>query len=548
MKRLISAAVVLATLQLAMAAPKPSCPEPSPIPTVTVTASPTPCPTVTVTALPSPAPTVTVTATPSPAPTVTVTATPSPTPTVSVTPSPSPSPSPTLPPISLTQVLDSFERPEFATESDWKAGVTRVILDGQTTSFVLRSANPCTLVGLPGLMKMVPQEITRTSSSAAKAGTYYDPLQPLTASNCVDARYLQLDANQSVTVGDARITVIKKQVKAPAIPSVPLYVEFNNWTMIRGYCNGVYCNAESAGLQGTRLLNDHRITPYKSQAANTLASWQQFVQPFQLGDFFAGAGAVPSYAASIQPQTRPLWAYVRDEPKYYDIATLLTELQGWQTTVPNIKRAVTTPIRHRDLNPQSPTFGKVIDHSADVRNLIDIFIPVAEEFCVETWPNSRDFYPCRDAYVGKELWLYVSNMSHGADTQSHTGAPDLVIDRSAVEEFGFYLLALKYDLKGLLYYNAIEGWEAVRTRDVWVDPYQFGGPGDGLLAYPDRANRVALPSIRMKLLREASQFADIIKAAGMEQQAAALMTTPLNWQRDLKKFMELRDQALARLQ
>lgn len=537
---------IFALLLAAGCVSTPVNPEPQPTVTVTVTPSPEPSPT----AKPSPE------ASPTPTPTPTVA--PSPEPVPSPTPTLVPSPTPTQSGPTTTMALDTWERPEFAQDAQWKPTITRTLLGGQTTSVVLKSTDPCSLTAVPGLQKMIPVTLTRASAPSYKAGTYYDGLRPLTAANCADAKYLQLDVTGTVQVGDARITVIKKQTQAPALPSVPLVVEFNNWTMVRGYCNGGWCQTtpgvETFGKQGTQVLLDHRISPYKTLPSAAF-SWSDYVQPFQLGATFIEWGGVPSYLASIpyQGKLNP-WAYIMDEPKPYEMEELAKRLAAWKAAAPGVKRMVTTPIRHKDLDPSSPTFAKVIPHVSGVKGEIDLYVPVAEHICQETWSGSGDRYPCREEYTaaGVSVGGYVSNMSHGADGGGATGAPDLVIDRSAVEEFGFYLLALKFDLSMLLYYNSIEGWEKSKVvngvetgRDVWTNPYQFGGDGDGLLMYPDRVARKALPSIRLKLIREASQWADTLRAAGMVARAQALMVHSLLFDHDLAKYQQLHAEAMA---
>jgi hypothetical protein len=480
---------------------------------------------------------------PSPSPTVIPSITPSP----SSSPSPSPTPSPTAT-VGKVQVLDTFERPEAAAEAQWKQSITRTILDGQTTSVVVRTSDPCSLASIVGINKMVPMVLTKPSAPTYTAGTYYDPLQPLTSANCVGAKYLQMDLTNTYTIGDAQINVVKKLTKAPVQPTIQLSVEFNNINMLMGYC-GQYCNFETAAFQGLQLLKDHRISPYKGNPGYTSTFFNQYVLPYQLKDVWFAAGSPPAFPA---PSIANLWAYVMDEPGAGQETQLTNLLSNWKFSYPTVKRMVTTPIRHRDLTPTSPTYGKIIDYPASIKDNIDIFSPVAEEFCVETWKGSGDVYPCLGDYAGRQLWLYVSNMAHGNEGAAATGSPDLVIDRTAVEAFGFFVMGLKYNVNGLLYYNSIQGWEVWKTdgtgRDVWLNPYQYGGEGDGLLLYPDRANKIALASIRLKLLREASQTIDIIVAAGLRSEAAALMTNPLVWQRDLSKIEALRTKALSMLQ
>lgn len=482
---------------------------------------------------------------------------PDPIPTVTPSSLPSPSPSPSLIPSSKVQVLDSWDRPETSAAADWKSNTSRVILTGQLESVILRSSAPCELVTVPGIQKMLPLVITNPSAPSYQAGTYYDSLRPLTTANCADAKYLQLDVTSSAQVGDATITIVKK-LQAPATPSVKLDVEFNNWIMVKAYCGGVWCSAEAAGKQATQLLKDHGLSSYKAYPGAAF-SWLDYQYAFNQGSStFVSAGAVSGAAsalAALPASARAPYAYVKDEPSWRDDTALVTLLEDWTRVAPHVEPMVTMSLRRIDYNSTSPTYGKVVNLPPRLLELVKVFTPVAERFCVETWKGSGDWLPCRIDYAAaaKKVRLYISNMSHGADTGPATGAPDLVIDRTAVEAFGFYLLALKYDLDGLLYYNSIQGWDAIPGRDVNVDPYQFGGWGDGLLLMPDRAARLAYPTIRLKLLRAASQWADVMLLAKAKDPAwfaakmAALMRTPLDFERNVSAFRAAYLEAMAKL-
>lgn len=476
---------------------------------------------------------------------------PSPSAVASVLPSPSPVASASPIPVPSTQktfIIEGFERPEFATASQWKPSVTRTILDGQVTSFVLKSSDPCGLVSVPGIQKMMPVTLTKPSAPSYTAGVYYDALFPLTALNCATAKYLQLDASTSVQIGDASIILIRKLTKAPAMPVVPLSVDFNNWTMVLGY-GGSTVSTGTDALQALQLLKNHRMNPYKGQEVANLAGWNQYVLPFAQGPVYMGLHDAPSFTVPVLPDS---YAYIMDEPQIGNTATISTYLKNWKTKAPSVKPMLTTSIRQRDYRQTvggvtNPNFAKLVDWPADIKADVKIFVVVAEQFCQETWANSGDIYPCKAEYdaAGKDLWFYVSNMSHGNEGGPATGAPDLVIDRSAVEPFGFFLMALKFEAKALLYYNTIEAWP---NQDVLTNPYVYGGNGDGILLYPDKPNKKAMASIRLKLLREASQWADIVSLAGKQAGAKALMTTTLKWDHTLSKFEALRTEALSVLQ
>src|SRR5690606_10549490 len=111
--------------------------------------------------------------------------------------------------------------------------------------------------------------VTKPSAPTYKAGTYYDGLKPLTEQNCDAAVYLQLDVKSSMQLGDASITVVTKQTKAPTVPTAPIHVSYDNWGVVqtfygpKGNCGGsTWCADTTKGKQGAQLLKDHRITPY----------------------------------------------------------------------------------------------------------------------------------------------------------------------------------------------------------------------------------------------------------------------------------------------
>lgn len=473
---------------------------------------------------------------------------PSPTPTISAVPSPVPSAIPSSAP-SAVKILDTFERPEFVTDAaKWKPSVTRTILKGQTTGFV-GMADLCKLVGTPGVQQMAPIVTKYPSAKGYRVGTYYDAIQPLTAANCGASPYFYFEgAAGKYPIGDALITVVEKTRAAPALPTIPFMILSNNYGNILGWC-GAYCNAEAKGLAVSALLLNHRLQPYGSTvigydgvSANPIG-FSRSVLPFS-----ASFTSMPSSGATditlkaeqtdvaAHPEWKTPWFYVMDEPNATQIPALKTLIDLMKLNAPSIKRMVTT------------TFRSELD--------VDIYAPVAEQLGVNGFPGVS-------AYAGKGLWSYVSCMSHGcgpnrawqADPKVIThvdyaasGAPDLVLDAAAVNEFGMYILAFKHNLGAVLYYNANEQWALwPKGVDVWVDPYNFGGNGDGTLLYPDRVNQVALPSIRLKLIREASQWADIVTAAGMQTDAAALMKTSLDWTRDMGKIEALRDAAISKL-
>jgi hypothetical protein len=478
-------------------------------------------------------------------------------------PTPAPSPSPTVTPtptpvIGDVMIANSFEKPEYVTEEMWNNQVTRTVLTGQPTGFVIRAIDPCELVNTTGLSRIDPIEVTHPSFTGAQTGTHYDAIVPLTEENCSTTAFMWLEVpagTDSVTVGDALVTLIRRG-QSPGIPTIPMMMEFGNWSMIQGYCLS-YCNEEGRGIQALQVLREHRIHPYKSNivtySGNTAqfqANVVNFATHFLNTDTFNGGG--PNYdmtdaqyqqfESDVVENNWNAWFYTMDEPQGDTALTALrTKLARQRSLAPSVRRMVTTTYRS-DL--------------ADV----DIYCPVAEHF-------DTDGHPDASAYEGRDLWAYVSCMSHGCgqnrgwlpDPNNYThidypksGAPNPMIDDGAVEMFGFYIMALKYNLEALLYYNTTESWPLYRRGvDVWTDPYNFGGNGDGLLLYPDRENLQALPSIRLKLFREASYFSDLLKLVSdqtwVSTQIDSIMRSPTDWNQNLRTIESLRAEAFDRL-
>ncbi len=484
------------------------------------------------------------------------------------------------------KVVDGFERPEYAQEGDFKTSVTRMVARGETTGFVVRPADGCAAVAVSGpgiestkLYKMVGIDIPVPSYSGGRTGTFYDALFPISAENCRTARYLWLDVGVSasaspgpvkISIDGAEITLDVQPVTMPAVEKLPIRMAFANSMMWWGWY-GKYAKVEPRGREFLTLMLEHRLAPYgswvrKLEAVDGKAnidayadegnSFRQHVLDFSRSMIMFPDGAeaaVQNTLADIGAVDRA-WFYTWDEPEEKHMPALKALLRQQKASAPGVKRMVTTTYRH------------------DLAGLVDIWTPNANQFCTETWQGSGQRHPCEDDYRGKgDLWLYVSCMSHGcganrAEKDNHfpprvpgtsTGTPDLVLDRPAVEAFGYVTLALKYpSVKALLYYNTVEQWRLLEFRvDMWSDPYNFGSNMDGTLFWAGRPGIEGLStyepilSVRLKLLRQASYFYDLLSLARerdpawIKAEVDALMPGTTTWDRTLSRFEALRNRA-----
>lgn len=457
------------------------------------------------------------------------------------TPEPTPDPPPSEEVRAL--ILDSLVNPWEAQDSDWSQNVSKKVLLNEPTGFVLKTDSACDLVGESNLHMIMPIAIQYPSAIEYSTGTAYDALMPLEELNCNASPYVWVEFPQPSqrTILGAQMSVEAVNAQAAEYPVLPLMMAFNNWTMIQGYCGG-YCNAETNGKQGTQLLKDHRIQPYDSNVV-PYNGWD--VQPFSFREYSAqyqdpDRVQFPLFNASnsqIQLMGEDAtanavkgWFYVMDEPAESQIPALKDELRRLRTLAPNIKRMVTTSLRS-DLNQ------------------VDIFAPVAEHLG-PNYPQPSDYQA-----AGKRLWMYVSCMSNGCGPNrawnggaiehvdyNRSGAPDLAIDAPLLDTYAFYLVGYTLGVESLLYYNSIEGWALyAQGIDVWQDQYNFGLNGDGTLLYPDRERRMALPSLRLKMLREASFLIDAATLAGAGAELRKLVGNSMTYERDPAAYKSVRE-------
>jgi glycosyltransferase involved in cell wall biosynthesis len=141
---------------------------------------------------------------------------------------------------------------------------------------------------------------------------------------------------------------------------------------------------------------------------------------------------------------------------------------------------------------------------------IQIFAPLLQQIAREGKPTLRP---------GRELWSYVSCMSHGCGSDYSSGEPDFVIERNSAYIRVWAWMANEYDLKTVLYYSVNNFWRKSLRTDPWSDLYDFSGNGDGTLFYPGRPGMFGLnehlpvPSLRIKFWQQASFDAEYVQLA-----------------------------------
>jgi peptidoglycan/LPS O-acetylase OafA/YrhL len=229
--------------------------------------------------------------------------------------------------------------------------------------------------------------------------------------------------------------------------------------------------------------------------------------------------------------------YLWDEPTPDAFASLVKLARIAKTNAPGLKILVTTTPKP-ELDPY-----------------VDIYVPVMDQFAAKGFPDLATYEKLRKQ--GKEIWWYVSCMSHGCDYLSDSGRPDFVIERGAAWMRSVPWISSKYPIDAFLYYTLLEGYRHHPKQDPWKDPWLFSGNGDGTLMYPGRTGErgfkteTPVASIRLKLWREASFDAEYIrwmsqlktKPDWWSSELAKLVKSTTDWEKDYVKYQTLRDRA-----
>jgi len=410
-------------------------------------------------------------------------------------------------------VLDSLEKPNFATESDWKSSADRIVFRNAPTGFIVRG-ELCLLVGKAQRLESITT--IHPSASDYKVDTYYDAITELTAQNCTNTKYAWLELNDSFHSKDLNIELKKLEIDAPTEPTVPFFVQMEVYAFNKAMNNDVHVEDYESPLSALDLLSKHRLQPIKS--------WVSASAPVDTGDFSfskfvmnyaTGPANIPegSMANTYAENVKDAWFYVIDEPQPHQARSLQAKLDELEAKHPAVQKMVTAPSNF-------PVKG------------IDIYCPVLQHI------KKRDDYP-------DTLWSYISCMSHGCGTNrsvlsdpnnfehvdhDRSGEPDIMIDAPAMDLYALFLITKELSIQALLYFDSITQWSLINKGiDVFKDIYNFGGNGDGTLIYPDLKNKRAYPSLRLKILREASYMRDALELCPQKPDLSNFYRSPTEW-------------------
>ncbi len=420
---------------------------------------------------------------------------------------------------------------------------------GELRSGPFRASASSTPRILPLRMYRMPYINTEHPSyTGAPVGAHVDPLIPITErSTCANEKSpwmwgeveLPRETPAGTYQGELRLgeatlalTVTVWRMVIPEVPRLPGYTEMTTYYNLLGHFGEWRAGEAELSAQYSVEAYKHRMIPMSTviariptiktprgldldleQSPSPSASymsvnllsrppWAYFGLPSrspadirlpETADYFTGM------ERAIQRIGRPGRAmiYLWDEPKVEDHPELITFLKLVKEKTPSLKTMVTT------------------SYFPALEPLVDIFVPVMDYVEGDGHPKIDTYQRLRKA--GKEVWWYVSCLSHGCEALADSRIPDLVIDRPAVYVRIIAWLSLRYGIDAFLYYHLNYGYQFYPTRDPWTSLWDFSGNGDGTLFYPGRPGEHGLsahqpiPSARLKLWREASFDAEYIR-------------------------------------
>lgn len=383
--------------------------------------------------------------------------------------------------------------------------------------------------------------------------------------------------NLNIAVGDKSIdlSVDVWSMTIPDQPVLPAYSELTTWFALLGHYGKWHESEAELGLQYIAEMNAHRIYPLKS----SLATPEIIVDESGPRLDISSKPSPQSSFTSVVLNPRPAWAYY-DFPtvgssgfEKIDYTKAQTYFRAIENTIPAINRPGKALVYLWD-EPQANAISELVKLSGVVKKTaptlkqlvtttylphlaksVDIFAPVIDQFDANGFPKP-DIYKGFQK-EGKEVWWYVSCMSHGCEALADSKVPDMVIDRSASYVRSIGWLSMKYELDAFLYYSVNNGYQHYPKRDPWKSLWDFSGNGDGTLFYPGRPGEhglnqhTAVPSLRLKLWRESSYDAEYInwmqklevKPLWWKTEYATLVQSTTNWSHDYSKYLQLRNKA-----
>jgi len=474
---------------------------------------------------------------------------------------------------------------------------------GETLNFLMKAglpgchavsyapfASPAAQLDLPIRFYHMPTVRTRRPSfSGAYVGEHYDPLLPNgDGVICSEQGKAVWQAGEiaipndaapgeyegAIVLGGERLPIRLRiwKMTIPETPALPAYSELTTWFNLLGHYGAWVDQEPELAALYVREMNAHRLYPVKSGI--DMPALQD-----QGGRLLLDIWNSPDARQAFYPVTlaeRPPWAY-------YDFPTLYPSDVGGsfmrryftavENTIPDINRPGKAFVYLWDEPPPdqyrllrrfargvkrlAPSLKVMVTtpYSRYLEKSVDIFVPLMNDFEKPGLARPAAYRALQAR--GKEVWWYVSCVSHGCGNSADPGTPDFVIDRPPSYIRSVAWLSARYHIDAFLYYSVNNGYQFYPRRDPWRSLWDFSGNGDGTLFYPGRPGQhgltahTAVPSLRLKVWRESSYDAEYIRWMNdldaapdwWRQELAALVSSTTRWNRSYSAFRSLRNRA-----
>jgi len=431
-------------------------------------------------------------------------------------------------------------------------------------------------------------ETQKPSFTGAKPGSYPDPLVPYRVGESLcfkDQRWMlgavKIPRSQKPGVYSTKISFGGQQLALkvevwkmviPEEPTIPFYTEMTTWWNVLGHFGKYESQEAHLAKIYHQLLRKHRIETLSPRIVGPKVEHKSGRPVLNITTH---PDREQSFA-SVNLEGRPDWAYygfpLVTPDKIYDTETV-DYFKAIEWAIGEVGREDRAMIYlwdepQKDVLPQVRDLARIakkhspslkvmvtITHHELLEPYIDIFAPVMDQYDAEGFPPPKVYHRLQDQ--GKEVWWYVSCMSHGCMALADSGIPDLVIERPSAHIKVLSWLTSRYGIDAFLYYHVNYAYQFFPKRDPWESQWDFSGNGDGTLVYPGRPGmfdlreHTALASLRLKLLLESSQDGEYIN--WMEQldpvpdwwtkQFKQLVPDTRNWNRNYKAYRDLQIKA-----
>jgi len=476
------------------------------------------------------------------------------------------------------QITSVMERPEYLQLSDWQRSLELQLSKGEKALLTLKNSEYCGV--LPKLSANLIDagiktrwfggvEITLKQSSfeGALPGNYVEALVPLEAEvPCKSEElqrlkwiFLEIEALEN-SVSGRHSGNLTSRMSADGVQVPDSKQQWNvnieifenrfseKWRLpLRAEFTPFFASKAHFGRSGEeegqltesyiRSMVEHRVLPLKAWIKHPfLNESERQSEPFFLSHFPSSSFSYPKTVLRALPN----WVAV-DVPRV-DSREESKRREYWQSWQRYFQTAVHDPFEawtkdrmSRDLfvylwdEPAQEQFNQmvsfadsVVESAPAIKSLVTIypweslqksiyiFAPLLQHLAREGKPILQ---------TGRELWSYVSCMSHGCGSEYSSGEPDFVVERNAAYIRVWGWMAEHYQLSTVLYYSVNNIWRRAPHLDPWKDIFDFTGHGDGTLFYPGRPKLFNLkdhrpiPSLRLKFWRQASYDSEYIHLA-----------------------------------